>query len=375
MLSVPGLLYSNAEKAVQGIRQDKATPAQWLAMIQKAGGIKAGEDRWLGLTDWLRSTNGTSLTRDHILRYIDDHRILLHEEGFGELEELDDYKRLNTEFQNLISKSEELWHDADHELEDFRDEMQTKYDDDWEYFMHDDERTRYEELESERDRYDMGMCDQRERAFNDMVDKYGYHFDNSFGYEGDNLVVGDEDAARRFIFDGIIDSQLLDFTTNGLDSYREIALWSPNAGQWNEKDSIHFGEVGQGRCIGWVRFGVTRVDKALTEDEYQQALDAMPGADRWVRMDSSAFVNKMTYTIRLDSATHMSSTHSSPMTRNGVSSSITRLMVRQWVSIPWMKQWLITTVPWLRRRSSNGFLSSTRCSPTAISRHATKGTR
>lgn len=44
---------SNARRAVERIRQDKATPEQWLRMIERAGGIKAGEDRWMGLSLWL----------------------------------------------------------------------------------------------------------------------------------------------------------------------------------------------------------------------------------------------------------------------------------------------------------------------------------
>lgn len=38
------MFYSNAERAVEGIKQEKATPEQWLKMIEKAGGLKAGED-------------------------------------------------------------------------------------------------------------------------------------------------------------------------------------------------------------------------------------------------------------------------------------------------------------------------------------------
>ena len=37
--------YSNAERAVEGIKQNKATAEQWLAMIKKSGGLKAGEDK------------------------------------------------------------------------------------------------------------------------------------------------------------------------------------------------------------------------------------------------------------------------------------------------------------------------------------------
>ena len=37
---------SNALRAIDGIKQ-------WLAMLQKNGGLKAGEDKWLGLSEWL----------------------------------------------------------------------------------------------------------------------------------------------------------------------------------------------------------------------------------------------------------------------------------------------------------------------------------
>ena len=42
--------YSNAERAVENVKQEKATAEQWKAMLTKAGGIKAGEDKWMGLS-------------------------------------------------------------------------------------------------------------------------------------------------------------------------------------------------------------------------------------------------------------------------------------------------------------------------------------
>lgn len=35
--------YSNAYRAVEGVKQEKATPEQWLKMLEKNGGLKAGE--------------------------------------------------------------------------------------------------------------------------------------------------------------------------------------------------------------------------------------------------------------------------------------------------------------------------------------------
>ncbi len=51
------IFISNALLALNKIKQEKATPEQWLKMLEKNGGIKAGEDRWTGLTEWLRSKN------------------------------------------------------------------------------------------------------------------------------------------------------------------------------------------------------------------------------------------------------------------------------------------------------------------------------
>ena len=291
MITVPELMYSNAENTVQNIKQDKATPVQWLAMLQKAGGIKAGEDRWLGLSQWLSDCKELSLTKNEVLQYINDHRIVLHEDAYGEVESMEDYKALNEEFQKRVNEADVLWREADKRLEEFLEEMKVKYEEDWEYLMRDDERQRHEELDRERDRYDDAVYDQYERAFEDMVTEHGSSFDTTFGYENENLVVVDEDAARRFLYDGIINGQRLEFTTTGLVNYRELALWSENAKTWDENDMIHFGEVGKGRCIGWIRFGETAVQNPMTTEEYQQMLADMPKEDAWIKQDGSKFVN------------------------------------------------------------------------------------
>lgn len=52
-MSTSPTFYSNAERAVENIKQNKATAEQWKAMLTKAGGIKSGEDKWMGLSQWL----------------------------------------------------------------------------------------------------------------------------------------------------------------------------------------------------------------------------------------------------------------------------------------------------------------------------------
>lgn len=48
------IFVSNAQRAVEGIKQEKATGEQWLAMLKKNGGLKAEEDKWIGLSDFLK---------------------------------------------------------------------------------------------------------------------------------------------------------------------------------------------------------------------------------------------------------------------------------------------------------------------------------
>ena len=55
------IFYSNAARAVEQVRQEKATPEQWLKMIEKNGGLKSGEDKWIGLSDWLKESKAKSL--------------------------------------------------------------------------------------------------------------------------------------------------------------------------------------------------------------------------------------------------------------------------------------------------------------------------
>lgn len=290
LLSTPGMFWSNAEQAVRAASQERATPRQWLGMLRSAGGIKAGEDRWTGLADWLSSCPEKLLTRDDLLSYIDSHRVILHEDAFSAADNMDDLERLSQEFRSRIAAHNDSWRAGQDAIDSYCADMQELYGPDWLYLMSDDERWSLADLEESRDRYDASLCDQSQTAFDDMVTEYGYHFDNAFAFEDDRLVVVDEQAASRFLFEGIIDDVRLEYTTDGLDSFKELALWCENASPWHERDTIHFGPVGQGRCIGWVRFGTTRLQVPLTAEESLALLDAMPGPDAWVRQDGSRFV-------------------------------------------------------------------------------------
>ena len=73
------IFVSNAAKAVEGIKQEKATPQQWLAMIEKNGGLKAGEDKWIGLSEWLNASDAKTLTKDDVLNFVNQNKIVIEE--------------------------------------------------------------------------------------------------------------------------------------------------------------------------------------------------------------------------------------------------------------------------------------------------------
>lgn len=295
-LSAPHMFYSNAENAVERIQQEKATPSQWLAMIQKNGGIKAGEDKWLGLSDWLKESQTKTLTKGEVLQYIDNHRIELHEEDFEELSESQEWKDLEREFRNNIDEVYNCYRDADIELDEFYSEMRNKYqeedewDDDYKNRLDEEESEREQELLDNRDKYDTNYYCAEEIAFNMMVDKYGDDFDQGFNFNGDCLQVASESHASKFISVNEINETRRECATEGLDKYREIALWTTNAQKWEEKDIVHFGSVGQGRCVGWIRFGEITVKENVEQEEVNRRIAAMPGPDQWNFFDGKQFV-------------------------------------------------------------------------------------
>ena len=73
------MFYSNAENTVLKIQQTKASAEQWLAAIKKSGGIKKGEDQWMGLTQWLQEQGENRITKGEILEYISSNKIVLNE--------------------------------------------------------------------------------------------------------------------------------------------------------------------------------------------------------------------------------------------------------------------------------------------------------
>lgn len=223
------IFVSNAEAAVDAIPMAKATPQQWLKMIESKGGLKAGEDKWIGLSDWLKEQDAKTLTKQEVQDYIAQNQIQIEETRYGEEAEkdyadaIDSYEK---EYLALVDEGEEK-----------------------------------------------GEYNAFEYGYEQMVEKYGDDFESAFFRDGtglspthdfnDNLT----DEAKYFLdqrrgdaSERPINETRISYTTEGLDNKREIALTVPTIEPWNESDQIHFGDAGEGRAVAWIRFGETKTN-------------------------------------------------------------------------------------------------------------------
>ena len=226
------VFYSNAEKAVEGVKQEKATAEQWKAMVTKAGGLKAGEDKWLGLGDWLEERKWQTRTKQEVLDYIRENKVQVEEVEYSE------------------SDDQALFADYKREYKRYYDEAVAE-----------------------------GAENAQEEAWQRMIDEHGDDFGLGFYAVGDELQWDDWGDNSYLDYEREngqgtkpINETRLRYTTAGLENKKEIALTVPTVEPWNEDDKVHFGDAGGGRAVCWVRFGEAR-DKdgkrVLVIDEIQ----------------------------------------------------------------------------------------------------------
>ena len=226
---------SNALQAVEGIKQEKGTAEQWLAMLQKAGGLKAGEDKWLGLSDWLNEHKGEKLTKQDVLDFIRQNQIQVEEQHYAEgmpKNAQDKLDAFNAEFEELIWEGGEA--------------TGSIYTSDWIDWAYDQMVERYGD--EFRDAFDIGEGTGTNSRLTPTTD-YTDNMSKAAEY-----YLGIENAGAR-----PIESTRMDYTTDGLENKKEIALTVPTIEPYNEGDQIHFGDAGGGRAVAWARFGDTTI--------------------------------------------------------------------------------------------------------------------
>lgn len=229
------IFVSNAEKAVENIKQEKGTPDQWLAMIQKQGGLKAGEDKWMGLSQWLNDKKAEgvkTLTKPKILDFIDSNKIQIEEQRYSEAP---------SDYDRAVEEEYPGWNEA------FYSDV-------------------YDGMAGEQLEWNIKDLAKAVELFNNN-NSIALHIDIDEGGEISDSAYDEILDWAKQAFDELpleergINTTRLSYTTNGLENKREIALWIPDIEPWEKGDNIHFGDAGNGRAIAWIRFGDKRVKK------------------------------------------------------------------------------------------------------------------
>jgi hypothetical protein len=98
-------LFSALTRAVEGIKQEKATPGQWLATIRNMAGVKPEERAWTGLDDWL-GKQPKSVTKGEVLDYLRANRLDMRDVVRGAPIEAPDVAAKRDRFQELNDRDE-----------------------------------------------------------------------------------------------------------------------------------------------------------------------------------------------------------------------------------------------------------------------------
>ena len=243
---------SNALASLDKIPMKSGNAQAWINKIQQAGGLKKEEDKWMGLTDWLKEQKG-NISKEDVAGFIREHQVQIEEVKYGTTP-------INTDYSGAIAGEKGV---------EFRDRFLDAFN---VYLEEGDE--------------DMGIPDRfRSELVNDeeAMDLYNENHEDkvSLDEEGylDNVAQDKVMTWGDEILDAVtgtgekpVNSTHMSYTTDGLDNNREIALVVPTIEPYKESDDVHFGDAGEGRAVAWSRFG-DAVDKdgnkVLVIDEIQ----------------------------------------------------------------------------------------------------------
>lgn len=190
---------SNALASLDKIQMKSGNAQAWINKIQQAGGLKKEEDKWIGLTDWLKEQTG-NISKDDVAEYIREHQIQIEEVKYG---------------MSLPEDAFEF---------DYVEDIDNAY-----VSINDWEKAVALYNESNKDQIDV----------NDPSDE-NWNKVEAFG----NSLLGNKINPIRN-----------KYTTGGLENKREIALTVPTIEPYKANDEVHFGDAGDGRAIAWARFG------------------------------------------------------------------------------------------------------------------------
>ena len=245
---------SNALASLDKIQMKSGNAQAWINKIQQAGGLKKEEDKWIGLTDWLKEQKG-NISKDDVAEFIREHQVRIEEVNYSE--DVTPFELARQHAKTIVDGKD---------LDELQEELEA----------HKESASRFDAIGE--DPTDAEMDDWLKGV---MVEEYGEGFSTAYSIIDGNIDYSEElyyiDPEDYYGFereDGnrLISAVRLDYTTEALVNKREIALVVPTIEPYNESDEIHFGDAGDGRAIAWARFGEAEDEngnRVLVIDEIQ----------------------------------------------------------------------------------------------------------
>lgn len=217
---------SNALASLDKIPMKSGNAQAWINKIQQAGGLKKEEDKWMGLTDWLKEQKG-NISKEDVAEFIREHQVQIEEVKYAEIREVSEFEGLDfltKEYNELL----DMYAEEDDPADYAQNEMEARHGRNfWVHFFVNGE----------------GGIDVAQDSF-DTFDEMLTQLEKYDVYPSQDV--------------NPINSIRLDYTTEGLQDKREIALVVPTIEPYNESDDIHFGDAGDGRTVAWIRFGSSK---------------------------------------------------------------------------------------------------------------------
>jgi len=330
VIGIPGF-YSNMMKAIEDAPQQKMTPAQWTAYLQKSGGMKAGETSWRGsVEEFFKGRDPkTAIDKQELIDAFQDGLVdILEIEGGASStfysDRLAEIRKTRETYIRSI-KARVINELNESPLQEALFHIQTELDEanklDWK--ERSVKRTAARAKEARLDEalnrvfyynttprfiaeHGPSRAVARVRAglsywTEDKVNAVAKLSDDEFmawisecddamsdaedripGEPGDaafmKLLSDEYDMQARFKESMVSNSSIQgsdirnSYTTKGLSDVREVVIYSPEVDTWADEDSIHFGTATRGTALLWVRFGETTDEdgkRVLVIDEIQ----------------------------------------------------------------------------------------------------------
>ena len=269
---------SNALASLDKIQMKSGNAQAWINKIQQAGGLKKEEDKWIGLTDWLKEQTG-NISKENVAEYIREHQVQIEEVNYSE--DVTPFDLARQHAKTIVDGKD---------LDELQEELEA----------HKESASRFDAIGE--DPTDAEMDDWLKSV---MLEEYGEGFSTAYSIIDGNIDYSEElyyvDPEDYYGFereDGnrLISAVRLDYTTEDLVNKREIALVVPTIKPYNESDEIHFGDAGDGRAIAWARFGdavdedgnrvlvIDEIQSKRHQDGKDKGYDSVPDApfrDSW----------------------------------------------------------------------------------------------